>query len=77
MLGSQACVLTLLSEGRETNVHSKIILLTDATGNGAGAALLVVTRMGSWDQLQSGARDICVSLFTASRHDLVPTLHTK
>jgi len=33
MLESQACVLALLREGQETNVHSKIILLTDATGN--------------------------------------------
>jgi hypothetical protein len=33
MLESQSCVFALLSEGRETNVHSKIIFLTDAKGS--------------------------------------------
>jgi hypothetical protein len=33
MLESQACVLAILIEGRETTVHSKIILSTDATRN--------------------------------------------
>jgi hypothetical protein len=51
MLESQACVLALLSELPETNVHSKIILSTDTTGNRDGTALLVVIRMGNWESV--------------------------